>query len=54
MIMFYQDLKVNLNRYLMKNIYSKFWLIGGVALLVSCSENYPMYDLKETRLGFKF
>lgn len=54
MIMFYQYLKVNLNRYLMKNIYSKFWLIGVVALLVSCSENYPMYDLKETRLGFKF
>ena len=38
----------------MKNISAKFWIIGLLAVLVSCTEKYPMYDLEGTRLGFKF
>lgn len=47
-------LKVNLNRRLMKNIFVKFWILGLIAVLFSCTEKYPMYNIKDTRLGFKF
>ena len=38
----------------MKNISAKIWIIGLLTVLVSCTEKYPMYNLKDTRLGFKF
>ena len=52
--MSYQFLRVNLNRNIMKNIIAKSWIVLVMAALVSCAEKYPMYNLKDTRLGFRF
>lgn len=38
----------------MKSILAKLWIIGFVAVFVCCTETYPMYNLKDTRLGFGF
>ena len=53
-IMSCQFLRVNLNRNIMKNIVVKSWIVLVMAVLVSCTEKYPMYNLEDTRLGFGF
>ena len=47
-------LRVNLNSNIMKNIIVKSWIVLVMVVLVSCTEKYQMYNLEDTRLGFKF
>ena len=38
----------------MKNIFIRLFAAGVLVAAASCSEHYPMYDLKDTRLGFRY
>lgn len=38
----------------MKNIFIRLFASGVLLLAASCSEHYPMYELKDTRLGFQY